>query len=616
MNKKGFTLIEIIICIALIIIIGTVSIILIPKHSKETDIDSNIKNAYNVYLENDDYLKAVLKQENEVYISFNELINNGLIDKENYNNYTDKCYKLYYRDNKNYIDIEEYPDTNQCSIKVALKDKPELNLDLIEEWNSAHKCYKSLKLKTSIKSNDNTIEYLKIQYKENGREQEKNVSISSLTESGEDLVYIFNIGTKYSDLKVLLKTDYNDEIIEKIPENFPTNIIIDKYNSNLDIIRLNNNLIEKTTNSNEITEIKSGGIISSLANINNNINSSQNIEIKDECGHTYDYSYKISNTYTYNRNNVFEKLTVNNWDTNRYYDYMFSDGSLLYTFSQSCHYCDSYSYKHIIYNPLTNNEIIINDGYDYYNSYRDISGDYEIKVVKNSDTKYTIFIYKEYKYDDGEYYTYYEKYEYDISNATVTPIHIANRYAGGSVVYSSRKHYCSLSHQIEYEYPIKKKTPKKTKNNKNATPSSSSKNSFCVTVNSSQNIYEDYDAANDLYYSYIQEYNKISNNTSNTEYNKTINTDDTELSNIIGVNTRGKIDYSNIQSYLRSKTRNDEFYTSGSMSGILKDQIWENEDKIVISYKCKNEKNGVGFDACFLTLNKSKNRTFTKTSSS
>lgn len=85
--KKGFTLIEIIVCIALIALISTTSIILLKKNNDYSEITKKIINAANVYIatEKDDkgntYEYGITHGGKGVQINVNELLNKGYISK-------------------------------------------------------------------------------------------------------------------------------------------------------------------------------------------------------------------------------------------------------------------------------------------------------------------------------------------------------------------------------------------------------------------------------------------------------------------------------------------------------------------------------------------------------
>ena len=87
MNKKGFTLIEIIICIAIIAVIGTVSIIGFNiafkniRINKLKDIEDEIMTAAKIYLETNDTARTQLyTKDNAVVVPLNVLVNEGLLD--------------------------------------------------------------------------------------------------------------------------------------------------------------------------------------------------------------------------------------------------------------------------------------------------------------------------------------------------------------------------------------------------------------------------------------------------------------------------------------------------------------------------------------------------------
>ena len=90
MNKKGFTIIEIIVCISLIVVIGIgsfVGIRLVDKHIKITKLSqmtNKILEATNVYLETDKEAKQELyNNKNGIIIPVKKLVNEGLVDLKN-----------------------------------------------------------------------------------------------------------------------------------------------------------------------------------------------------------------------------------------------------------------------------------------------------------------------------------------------------------------------------------------------------------------------------------------------------------------------------------------------------------------------------------------------------
>ena len=87
MNKKGFTLVEIIVCIAIIVVLGTVSIVGINyvsksiKVSKLKDIEDQIMTAAKIYMETNKKAEYQLNEENNsAVIPLNVLVNEGLLD--------------------------------------------------------------------------------------------------------------------------------------------------------------------------------------------------------------------------------------------------------------------------------------------------------------------------------------------------------------------------------------------------------------------------------------------------------------------------------------------------------------------------------------------------------
>lgn len=86
MKNKGFTLVEIIVCLVLITLIGTISVISInssnKKEKEEAKLISTVTNAANVYYSMNDDLKQKLKDNyGYLVVSIEDLKNNGYLDK-------------------------------------------------------------------------------------------------------------------------------------------------------------------------------------------------------------------------------------------------------------------------------------------------------------------------------------------------------------------------------------------------------------------------------------------------------------------------------------------------------------------------------------------------------
>lgn len=86
MKNKGFTLVEIIVCLVLITLIGTISVISInssnKKEKEEAKLISTVTNAANVYYSMNNDLKQKLKDNyGYLVVSIEDLKNNGYLDK-------------------------------------------------------------------------------------------------------------------------------------------------------------------------------------------------------------------------------------------------------------------------------------------------------------------------------------------------------------------------------------------------------------------------------------------------------------------------------------------------------------------------------------------------------
>ena len=105
-NKRGFTLVEIIICVSLIAIISTISIVIFTKNKDYSNLTKKILEAANVYIatEKDDqgntYEYGINNGGKGVRINVNELVNKGYIDEKLYKT-LEKEYKL--EDDESYL---------------------------------------------------------------------------------------------------------------------------------------------------------------------------------------------------------------------------------------------------------------------------------------------------------------------------------------------------------------------------------------------------------------------------------------------------------------------------------------------------------------------------------
>lgn len=117
-NKKGFTLIEIIICIVLITLISTISIVAIKSKKKNySDITKKILNAANVYVsiekdsQGNSYEYGINNGGKAIQVNVKELLNKGYIDKETYttleNNFNKENYLIFISNSIKTKDDEE-----------------------------------------------------------------------------------------------------------------------------------------------------------------------------------------------------------------------------------------------------------------------------------------------------------------------------------------------------------------------------------------------------------------------------------------------------------------------------------------------------------------------------
>lgn len=87
MNKKGYTLVEIIICLTLIILIGASSLIIVNKNKKkDVELTETIVLAGKVYVDNEQYIGQCILIDN--------LIDKGYLKEEEYNSFKNKYLRI------------------------------------------------------------------------------------------------------------------------------------------------------------------------------------------------------------------------------------------------------------------------------------------------------------------------------------------------------------------------------------------------------------------------------------------------------------------------------------------------------------------------------------------
>lgn len=214
MNKKAFTLVEIIICIALITLIATITIFVVkPKGSNDNEkYISALKSSAVVYFEKNKILKEIIKHnDNELYVSINHLVNSGLIDEEQFNpirgtnnkNIMDDCVKIFY-DEENVIDIE-YP-TSMCKNPIIIEK---------EETTSPKEETTSPKEETTENKDKAYFYWYPIEYEYRG-EKTNNLSDLSFVDSDE----------AYKYFEYLINNEENYSIEEAIKSNLEFNTMI------------------------------------------------------------------------------------------------------------------------------------------------------------------------------------------------------------------------------------------------------------------------------------------------------------------------------------------------------------------------------------------------------
>lgn len=203
MKNKGFTLIEIIICITLIVTIGLTSIVVIKKNDnkkiseKKIEYSERIKLATAVYFDKNkqtDMYKLVYDYEDfKLNIKLGELIDSGLIAEELNNPYQDKLSKetkdeciTVYLDDDNNLDIEypvkdesipcinEMPEDKKIPMTLyinGLKSSNNILPTSMEVWNymkngiqPKNKVFKSIEFEECQKNLYNCFDTLKAEY--------------------------------------------------------------------------------------------------------------------------------------------------------------------------------------------------------------------------------------------------------------------------------------------------------------------------------------------------------------------------------------------------------------------------------------------------------------------
>ena len=221
MNKKAFTLVEIIICIALITLIATITIFVVkPKGSNDNEkYISALKSSAVVYFEKNKILKEIIKyNDNELYVSINHLVNSGLIDEEQFNpirgtnnkNIMDDCVKIFY-DEENVIDIE-YP-TSMCKNPIIIEKEETTSPK--EETTSPKEETTSPKEETTENKDKAYFYWYPIEYEYRG-EKTNNLSDLSFVDSDE----------AYKYFEYLINNEENYSIEEVIKSNLEFNTMI------------------------------------------------------------------------------------------------------------------------------------------------------------------------------------------------------------------------------------------------------------------------------------------------------------------------------------------------------------------------------------------------------
>ena len=208
-NKKGYTLIEIVVCILLITLIGTISVIVVKKDEKTTDelkaeYVEKIKLDTAIYVEKNKestLFSNLNSPEDYTYIQLKDLISLGVLDENLYNPIFNNSSKnlghslvRVFLDSESNIDIE-YPTVYEEDIRNDIPD--ETPPEEIED-----------KVKEKI---EETLKNVFIHVKENNEEGNKFIIPSSIDMLNIEKTLIKNKTYKssYAFHEALKKGDYN-----------------------------------------------------------------------------------------------------------------------------------------------------------------------------------------------------------------------------------------------------------------------------------------------------------------------------------------------------------------------------------------------------------------------
>lgn len=302
MNKKGFTLIEIIVCLILISLISTISIVAINKNKQNKNdklINTIVSSADVYYSMNNDIKEKLNNNYGYLVVSIEELKNNGLLDKNfTVPQLTDKERK----ENKSYEKLVIVNKTLQNNKYQLLSNDEDLgyvdyiypyednipfivNLNDVSIENFEKEDFKCNSLLKDINNNDtDELFYLDSNYELKSINQyDCNLNVNNL-KSGENNKIVYTINSinisgnrnvflyKNPQLKLLLKYDDNktynsgtwtnkNVLLEIVDENQSYS---DNYSNRGFKYYVDNE--ELSNNSKTITESKNGSVYYSLKN--------------------------------------------------------------------------------------------------------------------------------------------------------------------------------------------------------------------------------------------------------------------------------------------------------------------------------------------------------------
>lgn len=214
MKKNGFTLVEIIVCLVLIVLIGTISIVVINKNEKvinTSEIPNIVKDSISVYTDNNKEDLEFKEYCNEgdkfdcSYITYGELVDNGLIKNDDANYNKDDCFRI----SKSEQGMKIIEKGCKSDTPVIILTKIVENIEMGE----------SRVLKDYIK-NINPLDG-NVTVKINGETKNLNFDVSSLSGGTYNIVFSIKNSSNETASKTLVLTVEGSTIADVIKQKLP-----------------------------------------------------------------------------------------------------------------------------------------------------------------------------------------------------------------------------------------------------------------------------------------------------------------------------------------------------------------------------------------------------------